>query len=134
VTVFVDPSILVSHLIGEPDHLARASTAWIADGELMLVSDLVLAETIRLLETVFDVDRHLIATATRSLLVHDATVAVDIDVLLRAISIYEIDGLTFPAAHLVALAESTGVTRIASFDRRFDRSTTVRRIDPSEAA
>ena len=132
--MFVDASVLVAHLTGEPEHLARAGSDWIAAGELMLVSDLVLAETIRILESVFEVDRHLIATATRSLLVHSSTVAVDIDALLRAISIYEIDGLPFPAAHLVALAESTGVGRIASFDPRLDRSTTIRRIDPSEAA
>lgn len=130
-TAFVDASVLVSHLTGEPDGLARAASDWIAAGELMLVTDLVLAETIRILETVFEVDRHLIATAMRSLLVHSSTVAVDIDALLRAISIYEIDGVAFPAAHLVAMAESTGIGRIASFDRRLDRVTTIRRIEPT---
>lgn len=57
-------------------------------------------------------------------------VVVDRDVLLRAIEVYEGDRLDFAQAYLVACAESTGVGRIASFDRAIDRVRTVRRIEP----
>jgi hypothetical protein len=39
--------------------------------------------------------------------------------------VYEVDGIDFAEAYLVACAESTGVNRIASFDRSLDRISTV---------
>jgi predicted nucleic acid-binding protein len=40
------------------------------------------------------------------------------------------DRLDFAEAYLVACAESTGIGRIASFDRTIDRVSTVERIEP----
>ena len=54
--------------------------------------------------------------------------------LLRAIEVYEIDRLDFAEAYLVASAETTGVNRVASFDRSIDRITTIKRVDPSAPA
>ena len=56
--------------------------------------------------------------------------SVDAAVLLRAIEVYEIDRLDFAEAYLVACAESTGINRIASFDKSIDRVTTVERVEP----
>jgi predicted nucleic acid-binding protein len=50
--------------------------------------------------------------------------------LLRAVEVYETDRLDFAEAYLVANAESTGVNRVASFDKSIDRVTTVERIEP----
>jgi predicted nucleic acid-binding protein len=60
-------------------------------------------------------------------------VTVDSALLLRAIEVYEIDGIDFAEAYLVACAESSGVNRIASFDRSIDRVGTVERIEPPSA-
>jgi predicted nucleic acid-binding protein len=49
---------------------------------------------------------------------------------LRAIEVYEIDGVDFAEAYLVASAESTGVGRIASYDRSLDRIRSVERVEP----
>jgi predicted nucleic acid-binding protein len=54
-------------------------------------------------------------------------------VLLRAVEVYEGDRLDFAEAYLVACAESTGIDRIASFDRTVDRVKTVQRIEPGTA-
>jgi predicted nucleic acid-binding protein len=54
-------------------------------------------------------------------------------VLLRAAEVYERHRLDFAEAYLVACAESTGATRIASFDRTIDRVGTVERIEPQAA-
>jgi predicted nucleic acid-binding protein len=51
--------------------------------------------------------------------------------LLRALEVYEVEGIDFAEAYLVASAEASGVETIASFDRTIDRLTTVRRIEPS---
>jgi len=50
--------------------------------------------------------------------------------LLRAVEVYETDRVDFAEAYLVACAESTGVGRIASFDRSLDRVGTVERVEP----
>jgi predicted nucleic acid-binding protein len=59
-----------------------------------------------------------------------SVVVVDRDVLLRAVEVYEADRLDFAEAYLVACAESTGIDRVASFDKTIDRVTTVQRIEP----
>ena len=49
---------------------------------------------------------------------------------LRAIEVYETDRIDFAEAYLVACAESTGVGKVASFDRSIDRVHTIERIEP----
>ncbi len=49
-----------------------------------------------------------------------SVVCVEVPFLLRAIEIYQTNRLDFAEAYLVAGAESTGVNRIASFDRSID--------------
>ena len=48
----------------------------------------------------------------------------------RAIDVYETDRIDFAEAYLVACAESTGVGKVASFDRSIDRVDTIERIEP----
>jgi hypothetical protein len=48
-------------------------------------------------------------------------VVVDVNVLLRAVEVYEYDPLDFAQAYLLACAETTGVGMVASFDRSINR-------------
>jgi len=57
-------------------------------------------------------------------------VSVDTALLLRAVEVYETDRLDFAEAYLVACAESTGVSKIASFNKTIDRIGTVERVEP----
>ena len=59
-------------------------------------------------------------------------VTVDPALLLRSVEVYETDRLEFAEAYLVACAESTGVMRVASFDRSIDRVFTIERIEPPD--
>jgi len=88
------------------------------------------AETIYVLESFYEAPRIQVAAAVRSLLAFNSMVVVDSALLLRAVEVYETDRLDFAEAYLVACAESTGVGRIASFDRSIDRVRTVRRVEP----
>jgi predicted nucleic acid-binding protein len=54
----------------------------------------------------------------------------DADLLQRAVEVYDIHGLDFADAYLVASAERTGIGVIASFDRSIDRVSTIRREEP----
>jgi predicted nucleic-acid-binding protein len=95
---------------------------------------LIVAETIYVLESFCETPRAQVADIVRSLLAFPAIVVVDRDVLLRAVEVYEGDRLDFAEAYLVACAESTGVGRVASFDRALDRVTTIERVEPGAAA
>jgi predicted nucleic acid-binding protein len=129
-TAFVDTNILIRHLTGDPTEMASRATAYLAAEERLLLTDLVVAETVYVLESFYETPRRQIADSVRSLLALASIVAIDPAVLLRAIEVYEIDRLDFAEAYLVACAESTGVNQVASFDRSIDRVTTVNRIEP----
>ncbi|WP_082966918.1 PIN domain-containing protein [Mycobacterium sp. 852002-51163_SCH5372311] len=96
----------------------------------MLLTDLVLAETVYVLESFYEAPRNQIAQAMRSLVAFDSIVSVDPGLLLRAIEVYETERIDFAEAYLVACAESTGVGRVASFDRSIDGVNTIQRVEP----
>ncbi|MGE3796178.1 MAG: PIN domain-containing protein [Dehalococcoidia bacterium] len=127
---FVDTNILVRHLTGDPADQAARATAFLADADELLLADLILAETVYVLESFYKAPRPQIADAMRSLIAMDRVVTIDPALLLRALEVYELDRIDFAEAYLVAQAESTGVNAIASFDRSIDRVSTVTRIEP----
>ncbi len=129
-SAFVDTNILVRHLTGDPPGMAARATAYLAEEPELLLTDLVAAETVYVLESFYEVPRDQIAQAVRSLLAFSSIVCVDPVLLLRAVEVYETARIDFAEAHLVACAESTGVGRIASFDRSIDRVPTVERVEP----
>ena len=130
-SAFVDTNILVRHLTGDPPEMAARATAYLTSASELFLVDLVVAETVYVLESFYKVDRAQIAMAMRSLIAFASIVTVDPALLLRAIEVYEIDRLDFAEAYLVANAETSGVDVVASFDRTIDRITTIQRIEPT---
>lgn len=129
-SAFVDTNILIRHLTGDPAEMAARATAYLELETELLLADLVVAETVYVLESFYGAPRSQVAEALRSLLVFDSVVCVDVALLLRAVEVYETERIDFAEAYLVACAESTGVHQIASFDRSLDRVETVRRVEP----
>lgn len=129
-TAFVDTNILVRHLTGDPPDMAARATAYLQVETELLLTDLVAAETVYVLESFYEAPRAEVAQAVRSLVAFDSVVCVDPALLLRALEVYEIDRVDFAEAYLVACAETTGVGKVASFDRSIDRITTIERIEP----
>jgi predicted nucleic acid-binding protein len=130
VSAFVDTNILVRHLTGDPADMADRATAYLAEATELYLTDLIVAETVYVLESFYEAPRDQVANSMRSLVSMRSVVTVDPALLLRAIEVYETDRLDFAEAYLVACAESTGVGRVASFDRSIDRVDTVDRIEP----
>ncbi len=130
-TAFVDTNILVRHLTGDPPAQAARATRYLQGAEELLLPDLILAEVAYVLESFYETPRARVATTLRSVLAFPAIRVVDVDLLQRAVEVYEVHRLDFADAYLVASAERTGVGVIASFDRTIDRVTTVRREEPS---
>ena len=129
-SAFVDTDILVRHLTADPPEMAEGATAFLAAETQLYLADLIVAETIYVLESFYKAPSEQIATVMRSLLSMRSVTTVDTALLLRAIEVYEFDRLDFAEAYLVACAETTGVGRVASFARSIDRVTTVERIEP----
>ena len=127
---FVDTNILVRHLTGDPPDLAARATAFLASEQDLLLADLIAAETVYVLESFYKVPRDQVAMVMRSLVAFDSISCVDPALLLRAIEVYETHRIDFAEAYLVACAESTGLSRIASFTRSIDRVNTVQRLEP----
>lgn len=129
-TAFVDTNVLVRHLTGDPRDLAARATAYLGSERELLLTDLVAAKTVYVLESFYEASRDEVATAMRSLVAFDSIVCVDPALLLRAIEVYETDRIDFAEAYLVACAESTGVGTIVSFDRSIDQVDTIDRVEP----
>lgn len=129
-SAFVDTNVLVRHLTGDPPKMAARATKYLETEKRLFLTDLVAAETVYVLESFYEAPRGTVASAIRSLVAFRSIVTVDPAVLLRAIEVYEIDRLDFAEAYLVANAESTGVNKVASFDKTIDRVKTVRRVEP----
>ena len=130
-TAFVDTNVLVRHLTGDPPDTAAAATEYLRTETDLLLTDVVAAETVYVLESFYEAPRAQVAHALRSLVAFDSVVCVDPALLLRAVEVYETGRIDFAEAYLVACAESTGVQRVASFDRSLDRVETIERIEPA---
>ncbi|MGI9578141.1 MAG: hypothetical protein ACR2OH_08090 [Microthrixaceae bacterium] len=70
------------------------------------------------------------AEAARSILVFTPIRVDDEAVLHRAVEIYELNGIDFADAYLVANPEAYESASVVSFDRSIDHVRTVRRIEP----
>ena len=130
-TAFVDTNVLIRHLTGDPPTQARMATRYLDQADQLLLPDLILAEVAYVLESYYQVARFQVAEALRSILAFRAIRVIDGMLLRRAVELYEVHGLDFADAYLVASAERTGVGVVASFDRGIDGVGTVLREEPS---
>jgi len=130
VTAFVDTNVLVRHLTGDPPEQAARATRLLSRAGQLLLPDLVLAEVVYVLESVYRVPRPRVAELARAIVAYPAIEVVDEPALLRALEVYELHRLDFADAYLVAEAEISGVHAVASFDKEIERVPTVRRVEP----
>jgi predicted nucleic-acid-binding protein len=91
--------------------MAERATAALAGEEQLLLTDLVLAECVYVLESFYEVKRARVAALMRSAIALASISVIDARLVLRALEIYEVQRLDFAEAYLVASAESTGVRR-----------------------
>jgi predicted nucleic acid-binding protein len=129
-TMLLDTNVLIRHLTGDPPALARRATRFLERATGLVCPDLVVAETVYVLESFYDVARDGVAGLMRSVVASPAVIVSDELLILRAIEVYEVDQLHFAEAYLVATAERSGIDAIASFDKSIDRVPTVRRVEP----
>jgi predicted nucleic-acid-binding protein len=110
--------------------MAARATAALAGDDPLLLTDLVLAECVYVLESFYEVERERIAELMRAAIALPSIAVLDAPLLLRALEVYEVERLDLGEGYLVACAEATGVGAVMSFDRAIDRMQTVRRVEP----
>lgn len=130
-TAFLDTNVLIRHLTGDPPSLGARATRLLGSDEDFLLPDLIVAECAYVLESFYRAPRTQVADALRAIVGFESIHVIDEAVLFRTIEVYETERLDFADAYLVACAEMSGVTRIASFDRALDRVPSVVRLDPA---
>jgi predicted nucleic acid-binding protein len=130
VTAFVDTNVLIRHLTGDPPGQAARATRLLSEAGRLLLPDLIVAETVDVLASFYEVPRARVAELVRAIVAFPAVGVADEPTLLRALEVYEVHGLDFADAYLVAQAEASGVNAVVSFDKRIERVPTVRRVEP----
>lgn len=129
-TAFVDTNVLIRHLTGDPPGQAARATRLLSEAGRLLLPDLIVAETVDVLASFYEVPRARVAELVRAIVAFPAVGVADEPTLLRALEVYEVHGLDFADAYLVAQAEASGVNAVVSFDKRIERVPTVRRVEP----
>jgi predicted nucleic-acid-binding protein len=130
-SAFVDSNILVRHLTGDPPDQSRRATAFLSSGQNLGLVDLVVAEVVYVLESVYEVERERVAELLRAAIGFPAIVVAEESLLLRTLELYEQYRIHFAECYLAACAELSGVGTVASFDRAIDRVPTVQRLEPA---
>lgn len=117
-------------MTGDPPAQAARATAALATAERLLLSDLIVAECVYVLQSFYEVERARVAELMRAAIALPAISVLDAPLLRRALEVYEHDRLDFAEAYLVAQAEASGVGAVLTFDRAVDRVETVARVAP----
>lgn len=126
----LDTNVLVRHLTANPSEQGQRATAFLARAEELLLTDIVVAELVYALETVYRVERAQVAELVRAAIAFPAIVVLDEVLLLRALELYERERLDFVTAYLAADAERSGVGSVASFYRSLERIESVELVEP----
>ena len=77
VSAFVDTNVLIRRRIGDPPKMAARATAYLRKESDLLAADLIVAETIDVLGSCYEVRRAEIGKAMRALLVMESISVVD---------------------------------------------------------
>ncbi len=129
-SAFIDTNVLIRHLTGDPPEMAARATPFLMAADQLLLADLIVAEMVYVLESFYEVPAEQVAQLVRSVIAFEPISVVHPALLLRALEVYEVDGLDFTDAYLVSGAEASDVNGIVSFDRAFDDVATVSRLEP----
>jgi predicted nucleic-acid-binding protein len=130
VNAVLDTNVLVRHLTADPPDQAARATAFLAGADELILSDIVVAELVYALETVYRVERTRVAELLRAVIAFPAIVVLDETLLLRALELYEREKLDFVTSYLAAGAERSGVGAVASFYHSLERIESVQLIEP----
>jgi predicted nucleic-acid-binding protein len=117
----VDTNVLVRLLTRDDQAQVVAAEAFVAKGAW--VSHLVLAETMWVLEALYERDAKAIASAVEPLLEHAHLTLQEPDVVLAALRLFRTQaGVDFSDCLILAVARKAGHVPLGTFDRKLGRT------------
>ena len=119
---FLDTSVIVRYLVGEPAEQAAQASHIILETEGLQISDVVLTETVYVLRTRYQVPRETIIDSLIALIQRDniSVYAMDDDLALQGLTMCRPSGrVSISDAMIWAAARSNGARAIYTFDQRF---------------
>jgi predicted nucleic-acid-binding protein len=123
----VDTNVLVRLIVRDDVAQVRAAEKFIAKGAW--ISHLVLAETICVLNSVYDLPHEKIATAVDMLLNHGELSLQDADAVAAALLQFQAHSkVDFSDCLVLAIAKKAGHVPLGTFDRDFSKLVDVERI------
>jgi len=123
----IDTNVLVRLLTRDDSEQAKAADQFVSKGAW--VSHLVLAETLWVLDSVYDLSRAQIATALEMLLNHKELSLQDADVVTAALDHYRRrSAVDFSDCLVQEIARKAGHLPVGTFDHNFSRLEDVRRL------
>jgi predicted nucleic-acid-binding protein len=123
----VDTNVLVRLLARDDPKQVAAAEAFVKDGAW--ISHLVLAESMWVLDSVYELEAAQIATGVQMLLDHETLVVQDADVVRTALDQFrKRPKLGFSDCLIVAVAHKAGHTPVGTFDRELGKLTGTHRL------
>jgi len=123
----VDTNVLVRLVVRDDPSQARAAEAFIEPGAW--VSQLVLAETIWVLDSVFDLSREQLGMAIEMLLQHRSLIIQEPEVVTEALNQYRHGAAVgFSDCLVLSIARKAGHLPLATFDRQLAKLDDVQRL------
>lgn len=116
----IDTDVLVRLIIRDEPAQVEKAEAFVAQGAW--VSQVVFAETVWVLESVYGLSRRQVATVVAMLVEHDRLTLQDEDAIRRAHAEFERDGAAgFTDCLIVEAARKAGHIPVGTFDRAMSR-------------
>ncbi len=97
-SAFVATNVLIRHLTGDPPAQARRATRFLEHADELLLADLILAEVACVLESFYELGRTRVADMLRAILAFRSIPVLDLELLQRAVEVYEVHQLDFADA------------------------------------
>ena len=132
----IDTNVILRFLTGEPPDMAGQARQLFAaadqDQVVLLLDDIVLAETVWVLTSFYELPAAEVARVLLQLLSHEAIQADDKSLLAEALRLFSDHNVDFADALLAARMRRRGITEVFSFDRHFDRLPGITRLEPGQ--
>lgn len=132
--VYADTNLFIRFFTGDPDNQAQESRKFldqVSRGKYELyVCDLIIAEIIYVLESIYHLDRYSIVEKILAIAEIDNTVIENRQVVLKALDLYEEKNIDFIDAYLVSHSVKNNCDTVFTFDRDFKKIDFIKKIIP----
>ncbi len=119
---FVDTNLFIRYLTNDDPALADRVEKLLDDAATgavqLMTTELVMAETVWVLESSYRLNHVQIAPLVRGILATPGLEVINGDLIGKALVMYELQNIDFVVAYIAALMEKQGIQDIYSYDRK----------------